>query len=314
MIRIIRIDPLIVLCFLSLFMTISVQAQQEPQYTQYMYNTQVINPAYAGSRGALSALALYRTQWVGLDGAPKTGSFSLNSPLGVENIGVGFGILRDEIGPQTSSQITADFSYTISLNQRDTKLAFGMKAGINSVDIDGEKLDWYNPNDPSYNFVVRSKTKPVIGAGFFLYDQNWYVGLSTPNFLSTHYNYDDTKVSVYNSKMHFYLSGGYVFDVSSALKLKPAGVLKMVLGAPASFDATLNAMLYETLTLGVGYRFQSNGTFNGLAGFQITDQILIGYAYDLQTGALQHYNSGSHEIFIRFELGIMSPKVNPRFF
>src|SRR5690625_5098438 len=196
------------------------QAQQEPQYTQYMYNTQVINPAYVGSRGSLSVLGLYRTQWVGLDGAPKTANFSINSPTGEEGIGIGAGVMHDETGPQTASQITADISYTIRMNDEGLKLAFGMKAGVNLLDIDGKKLDWYDPNDPSYNFIVKSKTKPVIGAGFFLYDENWYIGLSTPNFLSTEY-YDDTKVSVYNSHTHFYLSGGYVFDINPNLKLKP---------------------------------------------------------------------------------------------
>lgn len=301
-------------CVLGLVLSTPVQAQQEPQYTQYMYNTQVINPAYAGSRGSLSVLGLYRTQWVGLDGAPQTANFSLNSPVGLQGIGLGLGVLHDEIGPQTASQVTADISYTIQLNDNDLKLAFGIKAGMNMMDINGEKLNWYNPNDPTYNFIVRHKTKPVIGAGFFLYDENWYVGLSSPNFLSTEY-YDDTKVSVYNAHTHFYLSGGYVFQVSENLKLKPSVILKTIIGAPMSADVSLNAMFSEIFTLGAGYRFESNASFSALAGVQITNQLLIGYAYDLQTGALQHYNSGSHEIFLRFELGTrLQPKVNPRFF
>ena len=288
--------------------------QQEPQFTQYMYNTQVINPAYAGSRGSLAVFGLYRTQWVGLDGAPKTANFSINSPIGVRGVGVGLGVMNDQIGPQESTQVTADISYTVQLNDRGLQLAFGMKGGVNMMDIDGEKLNWYDPNDPSYHFIVRHTSKPVIGAGFFLYDENWYVGLSTPNFLTTSY-YDDVKVSVYNSKAHFYLSGGYVFNISDNFKLKPAAILKMVSGAPLSGDVSLNALFADTFTVGAGYRWDANSTLNGMAGFQITNQLMVGYAYDFQTGNLSHYNSGSHEIFLRFELGTRyKSRVNPRFF
>src|SRR5699024_5551883 len=178
----------------------------------------------------------------------------------------------------------------------------------------GEKLNWYDPNDPSYNFIVKNKTKPIIGAGFFLYDKNWYLGLSSPSFLYTEY-YDDTKVSRYNSPTYFYLSGIYVFTSNETLTLKPATIFKVASATSMSADVTLNALFLETFTLAAAYRFQATSTFNALAGFQVTDQIMIGYAYDLQTGALQHYNSGSHEIFLRFELGTrVQPKVNPRFF
>ncbi len=292
--------------------TSTVQAQQESQYTQYMYNTMSINPAYAGSRGSLSILALYRAQWVGLDGAPRTMNFSANSPIGVRGVGIGLSFISDEIGPSSQSQITADFSYTLQLNERGTRLAFGVKVGVNSMDINGKKLDWYNPNDPIYNFVIRHKMKPIIGTGLFMYDKNWYLGFSVPNLLSTRY-YDDVKVSVYNSKAHFYLTGGYVFDISPNFKLKPAALIKATSGAPVSLDVTINALLMNKLTLGAAYRFDA--AVSALAGFQISPNIMVGYAYDYSTTDLGHYNSGSHEIFLRFELGTRSqPKVNPRFF
>lgn len=289
-------------------------AQQEPHYSQYMYNTQVINPAYAGSRGSLSIFGLYRNQWVGLDGAPETLNFSLNSPIGVQGVGVGLGFMMDKIGPQDASQVTADFSYTIQLNNRGTKLAFGMKGGVNIMDIDGSKLNWFDANDPHYEFMIQHKSRPVIGAGFFLYNNNWYLGLSTPNFLATSY-YDDIRVSVYNSKAHYYLSGGYIFDINYDFKLKPAFILKAVQGAPLAADFSLNSLFFDTLNLSVGYRWNANSTINALAGFQISDKLLLGYAFDFQTGELAHYNKGSHEIFLRFELGTrLKPRVNPRFF
>lgn len=315
MVKNLRILVLLVIAACLGLYSHSALAQQEPQYTQYMYNTQVINPAYVGSRGSLSVLGLYRTQWVGLDGAPETLNFSANSPIGVKGVGLGLGFMKDRIGPTTTNQMTADFSYTISLNEEDLKLAFGVKGGVNFKDVNGDRLNWYNPNDPSYNFVVRHKSAPVFGAGFYLYDKNWYIGFSSPSLFATEYNYDDTKVSVYDSKAHFYLSGGYVFQINPNFKLKPAVVIKVASGTPWSGDFTLNTLLYDRLTLGAGYRYRANSGINGLAGFQITDKMMIGYAYDFQTGDLAHYNHGSHEIFLRFELGTRSkPKVNPRFF
>ncbi len=308
------ITALLVLPVLLLAISKKSYAQQEPQFTQYMYNTQAINPAYAGSRGSLSILGLYRTQWVGLEGSPETINFSLNSPIGIQGVGIGVGAVRDHIGPIEASQITADISYTLPLNDRGTKLAFGMKAGLNIMDIDGRKLTWYDPDDPQYGFVIQNKSRPVIGAGFFLYNEHWYIGISTPNFLTTSY-YDDVKVSVYNSRGHFYLHGGYVFDLHEDLKLKPAFVLKAVGGAPLSADLSLNALFMNTFNVGAGYRWDANSSFNAMAGFQVTRKLLLGYAYDFQTGDLAHYNKGSHEIFLRFELGtLLKPKVNPRFF
>ena len=309
-----KITLIVLLPLLFLGFVQEALAQQEPQYTQYMYNTQVINPAYAGTRGSLSILGLYRTQWVGLDGAPKTANFSLNSPIGIQGIGVGLSVMNDKIGPQESTQVTADIAYQFPINDRGTMLSFGMKAGANIIDIDGNKLNWYNPNDPSYDFIVRHSSKPVIGAGFFLYNENWYLGLSTPNFLTTSY-YDDVKVSVYNSKAHFYLQGGYVFNITDNFKLKPAAILKAVSGAPLSGDVSLNALFANVVTVGAGYRWDSNDAINAMAGLQVTNRIMVGYAYDFQTGDLAHYNNGSHEIFLRFELGTrLKPKVNPRFF
>ncbi len=287
-----------------------VHAQQESQYTQYMYNTMSINPAYAGSRGSLSILALYRAQWVGLDGAPKTMNFSANSPIGVRGVGVGLGFMSDEIGPSTQSEITADFSYTLQLNERGVKLAFGLKGGISLLNVDPNKLTIYNPND--YDLRLSNFSAPIFGLGVFMYGRNWYVGLSTPNFLETEY-YDDVQVSTASAKAHFYLTGGYVFDISPNFKLKPAALVKATSGAPVSLDVTINALLMNKLTLGAAYRFDA--AVSALAGFQISPNIMVGYAYDYTTTNLGHYNSGSHEIFLRFELGTRSkPKVNPRFF
>lgn len=301
---------IVLLLFVSMiFVMPSAQAQQDSQYTQYMYNTHAVNPAYAGSRGSLSIMGLYRNQWVGLDGAPKTLNFSMHSPIGVKGVGLGLGFVSDQIGPTAESMVTADFSYTITL-ENELKLAFGMKGGLAIWDMDPTKLNIYNPND--YNLRQENTSSPVIGSGIYLYTPKWYVGLSTPNILETKY-YDDVKVSVASEKTHFYLIGGYVFTLNPNLKLKPAILAKAVVGAPLALDFSANALINENLTLGLAYRLDA--AVSALAGFQITDQMMIGYAYDYDTTSLGNYNSGSHEVFLRFELGTrLKAKVNPRFF
>ncbi len=285
------------------------QAQQDSQFTQYMYNTVSVNPAYAGTRGSLSLLGIYRNQWVGLDGAPETLNFSANSPIGVQGVGVGLGFTSDKIGPSTESIITADFSYTIPISE-GTKLSFGVKGGLSLLDLDPNKLLIYNPND--YDLSQKSYSSPVVGAGLYLHSDTWYMGLSSPNLLETEH-YDDVQVSTATEKTHVYLIGGYVFTLSPNLKLKPAVLAKGVVGAPLAVDVSANALLYEKVTFGLAYRLDA--AVSGMAGFQVNNNIMIGYAYDYDTTELGNYNSGSHEIFLRFELGTkLRAKVNPRFF
>ncbi|NKI28406.1 type IX secretion system membrane protein PorP/SprF [Arenibacter sp. 6A1] len=293
-----------------LLSNLSVNAQQYSQYTQYMYNTISFNPAYAGNRGSLTAMAIYRNQWVGLDGAPETLNFSINTPLGVDRVGLGLGVTSDKIGPSSENTISTDFSYTIQLNSNNVKLSFGLKAGINLFEIDTDKLLIYDPND--HDLVNRNVLSPVVGTGFYLHSNRWYLGFSSPNLLETDH-YDDIKVSTAKEKMHVFLTAGYVFDLNSDLKFKPAVLTKVVAGAPIGVDFSANFLLQERVTLGAAYRWDA--AVSALAGFQINENIMIGYSYDYDTTELSNYNDGSHEIFLRFELGTRTRyKVNPRFF
>ncbi|TXE07398.1 type IX secretion system membrane protein PorP/SprF [Gelidibacter salicanalis] len=301
---------LLLALFVSLFFSgFTTQAQQDSQYTQYMYNTVSVNPAYAGSRGSLSMMGIYRNQWAGLDGAPETLNFTLHSPIGVRGVGLGLGFVSDKIGPSDESMVTADFSYTLNLAQ-DVKLSFGLKGGVSIWNLNPDKLNIFNPND--YNLRRENNTSPVIGTGMYLYTQKWYVGLSSPNILQTEH-YDDVQVSTATEKTHIYLMGGYVFDINPNLKLKPAFMAKAVVGAPLAIDVSANALMYDTVTFGLGYRVDA--AVSAMAGFQISEQIMMGYAYDYDTTEFGNYNNGSHEIFLRFELGTrLRAKVNPRFF
>ncbi|MHA7942329.1 PorP/SprF family type IX secretion system membrane protein [Formosa sp. 3Alg 14/1] len=299
----------LVLLLSLFFMTPKLHAQQDSQYTQYMYNTVSINPAYAGSRESLSMLGIYRNQWVGLDGAPETLNFSAHSPIGIKGVGIGVGFLSDKIGPTSEDLLSVDFSYTINL-ANELKLAFGIKGGISMWNLDPTKLNIHNQNDVTLD--QQSHNSPIVGTGLYLYSDKWYVGLSTPNFLETTH-YDDIQASTFTERAHLYLIGGYVFKMNSGLKLKPAFLVKSVTGSPLALDLSLNALINNGLTVGFSYRLDA--AVSVLAGFQLTDTIMIGYAYDYDTTELGNYNDGSHEILLRFELGTRrSGIVNPRFF
>ncbi|MEZ4793207.1 MAG: type IX secretion system membrane protein PorP/SprF [Gelidibacter sp.] len=294
---------------LIFFTFAAADAQQDPQYTQYMYNTMSVNPAYAGQREVLSITGLYRTQWVGIDGAPKTQTLGIHAPLRNEKIGLGLSIVNDALGPASESNIDANFSYTIQISDNNTKLSFGVKAGMHLLDTDWSKGRYRNP-DNVFNENI-SLFSPTVGAGMYLHNRKWYVGLSVPNFITTkHYN--DFQESVAAERINYYLIAGYVFDLSENTKLKPAALVKAVSGAPIIADVSANFLFNDKITLGVAYRWDD--AISGLAGFQVTDGLYIGYAYDATTTNLNNYNSGSHEIMVRFELQKLGRILSPRFF
>lgn len=303
------------LCILLLVLSELTFGQQDSQYTQYMYNTQTVNPGYVGSRGVFSLSGLYRTQWVGVEGAPRTLNFSFNTPIN-ERLGTGLTFYRDEIGISIENYIAADFSYTLPLNNFGTYLSFGLKGGINILDVDFSKLSPNNPDDPAFDSSnnINGQVSPVIGAGLYLrHEDKWYIGLSAPNMLKT-MHYDDTTVSTANERIHFYLIGGYVFDLSSMWKFKPAFLLKEVEGAPLAADLSANFLFNEKLTLGAAYRWDS--AVSGLIGFQVTKGMMLGYAYDYDLTDIGNYTNGAHEFFIRFEMVDNNKRkvVSPRFF
>ena len=293
-----------------MFTIIVGHAQQDAQYTQYMYNTINVNPAYAGSRGALSLFALHRAQWVGLDGAPVTNSFSVNTPFNNSNLGLGVSIVNDEIGPSTSNSISADVSYTIPMSET-LKLSFGVKGTANLFTIDMTKLNPGDQTDPQFQ-NIKNEFNPNIGAGIYLHSDKGYVGLSVPNFLEMN-AYNDNEVAIYKEKMNFYLIGGYVFDLSPSVKFKPAFMTKAVEGSPLQVDVSANFLLIDKLVLGLAYRWSAS--VSAMAGLQISDAFYVGYSYDFDTTELDKYNSGSHEIFLRYEIFKKNNKMTtPRFF
>lgn len=292
-----------------MFTAVVSHAQQDAQFTQYMYNTINVNPAYAGSRGALSIFALHRTQWVGLDGAPVTNAISLNTPLNNSNLGLGVSVINDRIGPTDENTISADLSYTIPTSE-NYKLSFGLKATANLFNLNINELDAKDKDDTSLqNFNGFS---PNIGTGLYLHSDKAYVGFSVPNFIETN-RYDDNQVKIFKEKINYYLIGGYVFDLSSEVKFKPAFISKVVEGSPLQLDVSGNFMFNNKFVVGVAYRWSA--ALSALVGFQVSEGMYIGYGFDNETTNLKNYNSGSHEVFLRYEIfNNVNRITTPRFF
>ena len=291
------------LVLLLVFLTSKLQAQQDPQFTHYMYNMSVMNPAYATDNADVINLGgLYRAQWVGIKGAPTTQTFFAHKPLS-KRVEVGLSVVHDEIGDVVKeNNIFADFAYVLPLNE-SVKLSFGIKAGVTLFDTDFNGFVLTDPNiDPAFQNNI-SQTFPNIGAGTYLFGSNYYVGFSAPNLMtSRHIETINGHAGSGVESVHFFLTGGYVFTFNGNdnFKLKPAFMAKGVEGAPVSLDLTTNALINNKFELGVGYRL--GDSVSGLASFYVTPTLRIGYSYDYTLSNLSSFNSGSHEVFILFDL------------
>ncbi|APA65350.1 PorP/SprF family type IX secretion system membrane protein [Maribacter sp. 1_2014MBL_MicDiv] len=308
--------------FITLFLLVAsfwtIRGQQDAQYTQYMYNTVAVNPAYAGSRGVLSIAALHRSQWVGLDGAPTTQTLNINSPIS-DRVGLGLSIVNDEIGNGTNQDTYFDavFSYTVPTSE-EGKLSFGLKAGGHFLNIDFNRLRNYDRSNAAVGQTnIDNKFSPNFGAGVYYHTEQFYAGLSIPNFLETeHFDSGGNSNSyIAQERMNWYLITGYVFDINPDLKLKPALLFKAVEGAPLQADLSATVLLNDTFSLGAAYRWDA--AMSALVGFQLNEKLMLGLAYDREITELgsTSFNDGSFEIFLRFEFLTRYKNIlAPRFF
>lgn len=291
-------------------------SQQDPLYTQYMYNMSVLNPAYAtDDPGMLRLGGLYRSQWVGIDGAPSTANFFAHTPVS-DRVELGISIVHDEIGDWVKeNNITADFAYVLPLNETN-KLSLGIKGGLSTFDANVSGLTLNQLNDPAFREDI-NEVFPVVGVGAYFFGEKYYVGLSAPNLLtSKHLENQQGIRTLGEENIHYFLTGGYVFDINPDFKLKPAFMARGVQGAPLSVDITANVLMFNRLEAGVGYRFGDAVT--GLVNFAVTPQLRVGYAYDRTTSNLGDYNDGTHEFLLLFDLDIFGLSKgydkSPRFF
>jgi len=305
------------LLFIGIIST-GVMAQQDAQYTQYMYNTLSVNPAYAGSRGQLSFAGLYRSQWVGLDGAPETFTLNLHSPIRNSRLGYGISIVNDNIGDGVVQETYLDavVSYTIDVSL-DAKLSFGLKAGGNMLSLDFNGLRNFDQEVVNQNNIDNRFT-PNFGLGIYYHTDKFYAGVSAPNVLESEYFDNDNSDGVNflsAERMNIYLITGYVFDIGADLQFKPALLTKAVGGAPLQVDLSANFLFANKFSFGAAYRWDA--AISGLVGFQVTDQIMLGLAYDREVTELggTQFNEGSFEVFLRLELlKSFQRTISPRFF
>ncbi len=308
-----QMKKLYFLATFALMTFVDVSAQQDPHYTQYMYNLSVINPAYAGSKESLSGGLLYRKQWVNIEDAPTTGTFFAHSPVG-KNVGLGLSAISDKIGPVEENNVYGDFSYTLNLGG-ESRLAFGLKAGatFHKVALFSQIGQSNVPDldDPAFSSDTNS-TFFNLGTGLFYYTNKYYIGLSIPNMLkSKHLDFNGRQFGSETS--HYFLTGGYVFDLNANVKFKPFAMVKSAFNAPTSLDISTNFLFNDKFEIGATYRLEDS--FGAMVNYAITPSLKLGYAYDHIVSDLKVATPSSHEFILLFDLNF--PKKvsqSPRYF
>ena len=304
-------NKIVLTSLLVLISYMDLKAQQDPQYTQYMYNMNVINPAYAGSKESISFGLLYRKQWVNIDGAPATFTFSGDTPVG-NNVGVGLSIIADKVGPVTEQNVYGDFSYSLKLGETQ-RLSFGLKAGItfNKVGLYDIQSSLPDPSEGVFGTDINDSSLNL-GAGLFYHTKKYYASFSIPNMIkSAHLDFNGKQ---YGSDVsHYFLTAGYVFDVNDDLKFKPSFMLKSAFNVNPSLDLSTNFLYKEKIEIGATYRLEES--FGAIINFAVTPELRIGYAYDHVVSDLKVTSTSSHEIILLYDL-FFQKKVSrsPRFF
>ncbi|MBU2019163.1 MAG: type IX secretion system membrane protein PorP/SprF [Bacteroidetes bacterium] len=281
--------------------------QQEPHFAQYFDNTLYVNPAYAGSKGVMNAMLLHREQWVGVDGRPRSTTFSFQSPLPYESVGVGVTAVNDVIGPLTQTMIYADFSYSLRF-QNKSRLAFGVKAGMNMINNATSTLKTTQEADPSFLQSTYFRTNPNFGFGVYYYSRYWFIGASVPKLLEQSYSNIDRSML---EKRHYFGIAGLVLDLSSNWKLRPTGQFKYAFGAPYSVDMSVAGIYNDRFYIGGSYRLDA--AFGAFVQYQINAQFKIGLASEFGTQAVRKYNDGTFEAMLSYDFdyrkkGIRSPR------
>jgi type IX secretion system PorP/SprF family membrane protein len=312
-----RLYKKIVISFFVMYIGISMfqnaSAQQDPMYSMYMFNTLSVNPAYAGSKEILNALALTRNQWVGIDGAPKTQSLTIHAPFMRKNLGLGFSYVRDVIGPDKENMVYLDFAYRLKINE-GSYLSMGLKGGFNLFSSNLLSLDPIETGDAALVKDIKNQFMPNFGFGLYYFTEHYYLGLSTPRLLKNELGKNDVSNSALGTQeRHTFFIAGYVKDLNPVIKFKPTVMLKYVYGAPLSIDLSANFLFNEALWVGAFVRI--GDSFGAIVQYKINDQLSIGYAYDYTTSELRKYNSGSHEFMLSYDFLFRKAKIkSPRYF
>jgi type IX secretion system PorP/SprF family membrane protein len=297
-------------------LSLALNAQQDAMFTHYAYNTLAINPAYAGTRDALTVTGLSRMQWVNFDGAPVTQTLTLHTPIISQNIGLGVSVLNDKIGPTNNLSLYVDFSYKIKVSEK-AHLSFGLKSGLHYKKADLNSLLVEDASDPFFMADEQSKLLPNFGFGLYYFTDKYYVGLSIPKLLENNFTENTVSgdVNLVSEQKHYFLIGGAVFKLSESIDLKPTSFLKITNGAPIELDITANFIFMDRFWTGIMYR--TGDALGALAGINITDQFAVGYSFDWSaSNRTFRYNQGSHEIMLRYDFIYKEKNMirSPRYF
>jgi type IX secretion system PorP/SprF family membrane protein len=293
----------------SVLMSVRADAQYEPMFTQYMYNETFINPAYAGSHENISTTMLYRNQWVGMDGAPTTQTFSFHAPVSRRKLGLGLSLMNENIGVSHQLSVYGNIAYRILFDR--SVLSFGLQGGFVNDEEKYTDVHTITPGDNQFATDARKLFLPNAGFGMYYYKDKFYAGLSIPRLLENKIELLQTGTVVKNINnlkyWHYYLTTGYVFDLNDDWKFKPSLMIKTVLNAPVEADVDATFILKKFLWLGAAYR--SGDAVAAMIGFQITKQLRCGYSYDYTLTGLQKFNSGSHEFTLGYDFSFDKNKV-----
>jgi type IX secretion system PorP/SprF family membrane protein len=297
---------------LILLASTTVNAQQEPTYTQYMFNTQTVNPAYAGTWESMGFMVLAREQWVGFDDAPSTQTFTFQTLMKNKKVGLGLNVINDKFGLEKRFSLFGDYSYLVKMDD-ELKLRLGLKMGFSSYSNNLSNYDIVDPNDPFFQGEIDQKFMPNFGIGAFLYKDRYYVGLSVPKMVQNDFKHNYNNYSSQAEMRHYYLIGGYVFNLSENLQFKPTMLTKYTPNIPVQVDLSANFLIANRFWLGTMYR--SGDSFGFIAQWIINNKLRFGYAVDFSTTKLQNYNDGTHEIMVSYELKSLKEMfVSPRYF
>jgi len=303
-----KTGSLLVLLFI---LCVKANAQFDPMFTQYMNNEMFINPAYAGTRNAISASILYRDQWVGIPGSPKTQTFSIHSPVG-ENCGLGVSVMNESIGITKQMRVNGTYSFRIETGNY-SHLSFGLQGGIIDHQEDRSQLLLIHENDqifaPIPNVMV-----PNSGCGLYYYSDRFYVGFSIPRLIKNTVRSTGQVINTTSMKdWHFYLTSAMVMELSDNLKFKPSIMIKQVYGAPVQAELSLQGLVADFWWIGAAYR--SGDAVSAITGFQLSPQLRFFYSFDYSLTKLQQYASGSHEVTIGYDFSFKKKRiVSPRYF
>ncbi len=306
-------------CVVSfLVMSVSVLSsfgQQDPMFSQYMFNVQAYNPAYAGTWESIGFMTLGRYQWIGFEGGPQTQTFTIQAPLRNENVGLGLSVINDEIGEEKRFAVFSDYSYRLKLDQQ-VFMRLGLKAGFSSYQNIFSNYITYTSvgeSDPAFEKDIDRKIMPNFGLGVFLYSPVYYLGVSVPKLLQNDFDQGIDGYATNLEMRHFTLIGGWVFELSESLKFKPSFITRYVKGSPVVGDVNANFLLKDKYWLGAMVRTSGEYGFN--MQFIINKKLRLGYAIDFDTSKIRSYNDGTHEIMISYELSSVTTRyASPRYF